>query len=99
MSASPAAPLDPSPVYSLELCEDGCPVRPSLIESESQYQEDDVTEEITADDRAVAAEDDAVTAERLGASLAEVQCDPVWRSLDSLFKALGRQERRALAFS
>lgn len=89
----------PSPVFAVELCEDGCPVRPSLIDNESQYQEDDVTEEITADDRAEAAEDDAATAERLGASLADVQRDPLWRSLDSLFKSLGRHERRALAFS
>ncbi len=94
MSASPAAPLDLSPVFALELCEDGCPVRPPAAELD-----EDVTEEITDDDLQAAADDDAQTAERLGAALPAVKRDPLWRGLDSLCKALGRHERRALAFA
>lgn len=94
MSAAPAAPLDPSPVFALELCEDGCAVRPPAAELD-----EDVTEEITADDLQAAADDDAQTAERLGAALPAVKRDPLWRGLDSLCKALGRHERRALAFA
>lgn len=88
----------PSPVFAVELCEDGCPVRPSTIESDIQFQEEDVTEEITADDLRAAADDDAQTAERLGDALPVVTQDPLWRGLDALCKALGRHERRALAF-
>ena len=46
----------PSPVFAVELCEDGCPVRPSLLIMKINIKKTTMTEEITADDRAEAAE-------------------------------------------
>jgi hypothetical protein len=93
------APLDLSPDDDTERAELPAGPPPWSPDDGADAVSEDLTEEITDDDRADASADDDDTRARVAAytpqARAEILADPVWQSADALVKLTMRLLRRA----